>query len=97
MRGGFSGRCSYIRGVAVISVLFAMLSAGCSGKPGSGRPSAGDSTLVIAMLGDANYLNPVIGATVTSRNVYSLLYPGLLESEFDTTSGLLNFVALEKS
>lgn len=96
MRGGFSGRCPYIRGVAVISVLFAMLSAGCSGKPGSGRPSASDSTLVIAMLGDANYLNPVIGATVTSSNVYGLLYPGLLESEFDTTSGLLNFVALEK-
>ncbi|WP_294344317.1 peptide-binding protein [Prosthecochloris sp.] len=48
------------------------------------------------MLGDASYLNPVIGASVTSRNVYSLLYPGLLKSEFDTTSGLLNFMALEK-
>ena len=73
----------------------AMTIAGCS----AGNRTAGnavDSTLVIAMLGDANYLNPVIGATVTSSNVYGLLYPGLLESEFDTTSGLLNFVALEK-
>lgn len=84
------------RGLVVFSVLIAMMFTGCSEKPGGGRPSAGDSTLVIAMLGDANYLNPVIGASVTSSNVYGLLYPGLLESEFDTTSGLLNFVALEK-
>jgi len=68
---------------------------GCSGGKGSAGKAA-DSTLVIAMLGDANYLNPVIGASVTSSNVYGLLYPGLLESEFDTTTGLLNFVALEK-
>ena len=85
-----------MRSLAVFSALIAMMLAGCTGKPGGGRSSAGDSTLVIAMLGDANYLNPVIGASVTSRNVYSLLYPGLLESEFDTTSGLLNFVALER-
>ncbi len=85
-----------MRGFAFVSVLIAILLAGCSGQSGNGRASAGDSTLVIAMLGDANYLNPVIGASVTSRNVYGLLYPGLLESEFDTTSGLLNFVALEK-
>ncbi len=84
------------RGLVVFSVLIAMMFAGCTRKPGGGRSSAGDSTLVIAMLGDANYLNPVIGASVTSSNVYGLLYPGLLESEFDTTSGLLNFVALEK-
>ena len=85
-----------MRGIAVISVLFAVMFAGCSGKGRVSGSSAGDSTLVIAMLGDANYLNPVIGASVTSRNVYGLLYPGLLKSEFDTTSGLLNFVALEK-
>ena len=85
-----------MKGVAVISAMIVIMFAGCSGKGGNDRVTAGDSTLVIAMLGDANYLNPVIGASVTSRNVYGLLYPGLLESEFDTTSGLLNFVALEK-
>ena len=85
-----------MKGVAVISAMIVIMFAGCSGKGGNDGVTAGDSTLVIAMLGDANYLNPVIGASVTSRNVYGLLYPGLLESEFDTTSGLLNFVALEK-
>ncbi len=88
---GFSGFVS-----ALILVMAVMVFAGCSGKRASNQVSASDSTLVIAMLGDANYLNPVIGASVTSSNVYGLLYPGLLESEFDTTSGLLNFIALEK-
>lgn len=85
-----------MKGIAVVSAMIVIMFAGCSGKGGNDGVTAGDSTLVIAMLGDANYLNPVIGASVTSRNVYGLLYPGLLESEFDTTSGLLNFVALEK-
>ena len=89
-------RKTSMNGIAVISLLFVVMFAGCSGKGRVSGASAGDSTLVIAMLGDASYLNPVIGASVTSRNVYSLLYPGLLKSEFDTTSGLLNFMALEK-
>ena len=37
---------------------------GGNGK-GAKSSAAMDSTLVIAMLGDADYLNPVIGATVT--------------------------------
>jgi peptide/nickel transport system substrate-binding protein len=58
--------------------------------------AAMDSTLVISMLGDADYLNPVIGATVTSSNIFGLIYPSLLQSEFDTTTGLMNYMALEK-
>ena len=93
---GFSGDGVGMKGIALIWALIAIMLAGCSGKRHNGVATAGDSTLVIAMLGDASYLNPVIAASVTSRNVYGLLYPGLLKSEFDTTSGLLNFVALEK-
>ncbi len=94
---GFRSDCKK-PGSLVVGLLVALVFtlAGCSGEKHSTGRSPGDSTLVIAMLGDANYLNPVIGASVTSSNVYGLLYPGLLESEFDTTSGLLNFVALEK-
>ncbi len=62
---------------------------------GQGRSGQG-FTLVIAMLGDADYLNPVIGSSVTSSNISGLIYPGLLQSEFDTTTGLLNFLAREK-
>ena len=68
---------------------------GSSGK-GAKAGAAMDSTLVIAMLGDADYLNPVIGATVTSSNIFGLIYPSLLQSEFDTTTGLMNYMALEK-
>jgi peptide/nickel transport system substrate-binding protein len=69
---------------------------GNNGKAGKGSIAAMDTTLVIAMLGDADYLNPVIGTTVTSSNIFSLIYPSLLQSEFDTTTGLLNYMALEK-
>ncbi|HWQ26553.1 MAG TPA: peptide-binding protein [Chlorobaculum sp.] len=58
--------------------------------------SAKDSTLVIGMLGDADYLNPVIGASLTSSNITGLIYPSLLQSEFDTKTGLLNYMAVEK-
>jgi len=58
--------------------------------------TAMDSTLVIAMLGDADYLNPVLGSSVTSSNIIGLIYPSLLQSEFDTATGLLNYIALEK-
>ena len=75
-----------------------LLLCSCGRTPGSGENggAARDSTLVIAMLGDADYLNPVIGSSVTSSNISGLIYPGLLQSEFDTTTGLLNFLALEK-
>lgn len=83
-------------------LLFALLVFGMSGcsKGGSDRSAMGqaamDSTLVIAMLGDADYLNPVLGSTVTSGNIMGLIYPSLLQSEFDTETGLLNYMALEK-
>ena len=93
---GFSGHPERKLLLSALMAFFIITLAGCSGQKPAAGGSPGDSTLVIAMLGDANYLNPVIAASVTSRNVYGLLYPGLLESEFDTTSGLLNFVALEK-
>ncbi|MBN1929490.1 MAG: peptide-binding protein [Chlorobiaceae bacterium] len=58
--------------------------------------AARDTTLVIGMLGDADYLNPVIGASLTSSEISGLIYPGLLQGEFDTKTGLLNYLALEK-
>ncbi len=58
--------------------------------------SAKDSTLVISMIADADYINPVIGASVTSANITGLIYPTLLQNEFDPETGLLNYVAMEK-
>jgi peptide/nickel transport system substrate-binding protein len=66
------------------------------GKGGALSSAARDSTLVIGMLGDADYLNPVIGASLTSSEITGLIYPSLLQGEFDTKTGLLNYLALEK-
>lgn len=66
------------------------------GKSGALSGAARDTTLVIGMLGDADYLNPVIGASLTSSEITGLIYPALLQGEFDTKTGLLNYLALEK-
>ena len=87
-------------GVLVVAVVMVALSSCTRHHGGNGKTGKGglvmDSTLVITMLGDADYLNPVIGTTVTSSNIFGLIYPSLLQSEFDTTTGLLNYIALEK-
>ena len=97
--GMVSAVCRFAGYLLLVLVVVAVSS--CSNHNGSngksGHASAAmDSTLVITMLGDADYLNPVIGATVTSSNIFSLIYPALLQSEFDTTTGLMNYMALEK-
>ena len=85
----------------IITAVILLVLASCS-RQGGGDGHAGkggvamDSTLVIALLGDADYLNPVLGSTVTSGDIIGLVYPSLLQSEFDTTTGLLNYMALEK-
>ncbi len=85
----------------VLTLLLALLVlavSACGRKGGGSSRNAAvmDSTLVIAMLGDADYLNPVLASTVTSGNIIGLIYPSLLQSEFDTQTGLMNYMALEK-
>lgn len=85
----------------LLVAVFLLLNSSCTRQKGSSQQAgkgggAMDSTLVIAMLGDADYLNPVLASTVTSGNIIGLIYPALLQSEFDTTTGLLNYMALEK-
>jgi len=84
--------------VSMVFVGVALMLVSCGGEKSDGGKArtAMDSTLVIAMLGDADYLNPVLGSSVTSGNIIGLIYPSLLQSEFDTETGLMNYVALEK-
>ncbi len=77
-----------------ISVLFSF--SGC-GKKTSQSISAKDTTVVLAILADVDYLNPVISASSISSNVYGTMYPGLLMSEFDTTIGILKHKAYTPS
>ena len=85
--------------VGCLLLAFVVITLSSCGRQNSGNGkavTAMDSTLVIAMLGDADYLNPVLGSSVTSSNIIGLIYPSLLQSEFDTDTGLLNYIALEK-
>lgn len=93
-----SNKVFHSRLLVVFLVALTLLS-GCSksGNKSVGNSAAArDTTLVISMLGDADYLNPVIGASLTSSEISGLIYPGLLQGEFDTKTGLLNYLALEK-
>nr|WP_244924391.1 peptide-binding protein [Chlorobium phaeovibrioides] len=92
----FSEGCRVSLRLAAFCFLLLSVTGCGGGRGGASGPSAMDSTLVITSLGDADYLNPVIGATVTSSNIFGLIYPSLLQSSFDTTTGLLNYEALEK-
>lgn len=83
--------------VALLAVMTLLTACSQSASRNSGVSSAArDTTLVIGMLGDADYLNPVIGASLTSSEISGLIYPGLLQGEFDTKTGLLNYFALDK-
>ena len=80
-----------------LCVVALMVTACSKSEHGTGlSASAKDTTLVVALLGDADYLNPVIGASLTSSDIFGLIYPSLLQTEFDTSTGLLNYMALEK-
>ncbi|NTV98461.1 MAG: ABC transporter substrate-binding protein [Chlorobiaceae bacterium] len=79
-----------------VTVVFLSSCGGGKGNHTGKNRAAMDSTLVIAMLGDADYLNPVLATTVTSSEIVGLIYPALVQAEFDTTTGLLNYLALEK-
>jgi len=91
-----------MRGTGALLLLLAVTAVmltscgGWKGKQSGKNMAAMDSTLVITMLGDADYLNPVLATTVTSSEIVGLLYPALVQAEFDTTTGLLNYLALEK-
>ncbi|NTW48596.1 MAG: ABC transporter substrate-binding protein [Chlorobiales bacterium] len=74
-------------------LLAAFLGTGCSKKSVENAGSAQDTTVVLANIGDADYLNPVIGTSVTTSEVYGAMYPGLLKGTFDTTAGLLKYEA----
>lgn len=84
-------------GVALLAVMTLLTACSQSGSKSTEVSAvARDTTLVIGMLGDADYLNPVIGASLTSSDISGLIYPGLLQGDFDTGTGLLNYLALEK-
>jgi len=72
------------------SLLFFSLSVGCdkAGKPSS---DAGKDYVVIAIPGDIDSFNPLFAEEVVAGEISELLFPGLVDSRFDTTRGVLEY------
>jgi peptide/nickel transport system substrate-binding protein len=75
-----------IRGTVLIILVTAL--AACtrqSGQQGGGAP------VTIAIEGDAGNCNPLFTTEVTANEISELIFPALVSSEFDTSSGRLTF------
>jgi peptide/nickel transport system substrate-binding protein len=62
---------------------------GCN--PRGGGPTAAAQTAVVAVPADVSAFNPLFSSDVTSAELNELIYPMLVESEFDTVSGTLTY------
>ncbi len=78
--------------ILLMPILFSLQ--GCS-KSSSSKVSARDTTAVLAILADADHLNPIISSSVTASNIAGSFFPSLLISEFDTTIGILKHKAYQ--
>ncbi len=75
---------SFIR-LLCVAILVASWS-GCSGKK-----SASESTATVAVEGDVDSFNPLFAEEVVSGEINDLIFPRLVNSEFDTTVGELTY------
>lgn len=75
----------------IILLLFSF--GGCS-KKGGGHAGNGGSYAVIAIPGDVDSFNPLFAEDVTAGEINDLIFPGLLDSRFDTTQGVLEYQPL---
>jgi peptide/nickel transport system substrate-binding protein len=79
-----------IRGRLAPALIFCASMAGLSCTPHAGGPAAAQ-TAVIAVAADVNAFNPLYATDVTSAEINELIYPMLVNSEFDTASGTLTY------
>jgi peptide/nickel transport system substrate-binding protein len=67
--------------------------AGCA-KKGDDQAGIASSYVVIAIPGDVDSFNPLFAEEVTAGEINDLIFPGLLDSRFDTARGLLEYSPL---
>jgi peptide/nickel transport system substrate-binding protein len=74
----------FILAVATLSIL-----GGCGGKRQSDNP-----TVTIAVEGDVDSFNPLFTEEIVSGEINDLIFPRLVNPEFDSVNGILNFSPL---
>ena len=77
----------------VIVILSLLCCLGCS-KGGKEQTGEGKDYVVIAIQGDVDSFNPLFAEDVTAGEINDLIFPGLLDSRFDTTRGVLEYQPL---
>ena len=85
---------AFVVGAAVLAVLIGLLSAnidGCGDKKEVVARPAKDFMLV-AIEGDVDNFNPLFAEDVTAGEINDLLFPGLLDANFDTARGTLRYL-----
>ncbi len=69
-----------------LAASFALLGAGCSEKKSTGEPQA-----TVAVEGDVDSFNPLFAEEVVSGEINDLIFPRLVNPEFDSEKGILNY------
>lgn len=73
----------------LLFLLLAIALGSCNQRsPTGGLP---DNTVVIGIVSDVNSFNPLYSSEVTAGEINELLFPMLVNSEFDTAVGMLRF------
>lgn len=67
--------------------------AGC-GKTSHGNSSDNQRPVVMAIEGDIDSFNPLFAEDITAGEINDLLFPGLVGSSFDTSTGMLTYTPL---
>ena len=77
----------------VTILLLVLCCLGCS-KGGKEKTGEGKDYVVIAIQGDVDSFNPLFAEDVTAGEINDLIFPGLLDSKFDTARGVLEYQPL---
>lgn len=80
--------CQATRGLACVAIACTLLG-GCQGRQHSDK-----TTVTIAIEGDIDSFNPLFTEELVSAQINDLLFPRLVEPEFDTARGALTFSPL---
>jgi peptide/nickel transport system substrate-binding protein len=77
----------------LLVILLLVCCLGCS-KRRSEQSGEGKDYLVIAIQGDMDSFNPLFAQDVTAGEIIDLIFPGLLDSRFDSARGVLEYQPL---
>jgi len=93
-RQSIRGSKPFLHSLPVVTVILLLLCClGCS-KRGNEQSSEGKNYVVIAIQGDVDSFNPLFAENVTAGEINDLIFPGLLDSKFDTAQGVLEYQPL---